>query len=234
MKKCNIGTPRSHGTCPRVWLGGQRDPPPREPLPKHAPTPSLGSSIPLSALPASQGMGPLPCKTFWRDPRASSMLLLMREVIVPPRLGPMSAEMGEAVSVTGLLQGPGACRKAGENTDTTSTPPSPTAQVGGNGDIPTLPPPASPFPERSLNWEKQQLEQSWSLEEPPDPAPLYIPVKASPMARRVCYHPQGRKVNPHNTPAAQESPTPEQLATGPRGCSSPSHRTPSPWRLWLA
>lgn len=86
------------------------------------------------------------------------MLFLMREVIILPRMSPMSAEMGEMLSVTGSLQGPGTCRKAGENTDTTSTPPSPTSQVGGSGDISTLPPPASLFPERSLNGEKQQLE----------------------------------------------------------------------------
>lgn len=79
-------------------------------------------SEPLASLP---GMGPVPCKRLWRDPRAPSVLLLMCEVIMLPRLGPMSAEMGEVASMIGSLQGPGTCRKAGENTDTTSTRPSP-------------------------------------------------------------------------------------------------------------
>lgn len=85
------------------------------------------------------GMGLVPCKRLWRDPRAPSMLLLMREVIMLPRLGPMSAEMGEVVSITGPLQGPRACRKAGENTDTTSTPPSSTPLGEGQWGYPQSP-----------------------------------------------------------------------------------------------
>lgn len=64
----------------------------------------LFPQIPSETLPATQGWLPLPCKRPWRDPRASSMLLLMPEMIMPPRLGPMSADIGETVSVMGPLR----------------------------------------------------------------------------------------------------------------------------------
>lgn len=91
---------------------------------------------PPESLASLPGMGPIPCKRLWRDPRAPSVLLLMRELIMLPRLGPMSAEMGEVVSMKGPLQGPRACRKAGEKTDTTSTPPSHTPRWGAMGIFP--------------------------------------------------------------------------------------------------
>lgn len=55
-------------------------------------TPSFDPPESLASLP---GIESVPCKSLWRDPRAPSVLLLMREVIILPSLGPMSAEMGE-------------------------------------------------------------------------------------------------------------------------------------------
>lgn len=93
------------------------DPPPWEPYPNmHLPQLSDPVSLPspLQGPASPPAMGPLPCKRLWRDPRAPSMLLLMPKMIMPPRLGPVSAEMGEMVSRMGApgswgLQG--SCQK---------------------------------------------------------------------------------------------------------------------------
>lgn len=187
---------------------------------------------PSESLASLPGMGPVPCKRLRRDSRAPSVLLLMREVIILPRVGPMSAEMGEVVSVTGSLQGPGTCRKAGENTDIINTPPSSTPPGGGQWEYPHPPTTCITLPREEPEWGKAATGAELELGR--DSSPSRHPHKNQPSGHRVSNHPQGRKANPHNTPTAQKPPALEQLPTGPWRCSSPSSCIPSPWRLRLA
>lgn len=73
------------------------------------------------------------------------------------------------------------------------------------------PPPCHHLPaslsSKTLNGEKQHLEQSRSLEEPPNPLPLDIPMRTSPVAPRVSNHLQGSEAPPRSTPRRPHSPS---------------------------